>query len=84
MTVIHDPGNTHRIDNVWVFVSRDENGNEGVIAAPTALGVMPLIAADSERLESLRPLAKSLVDKVPGKKVALIKLTTREEIEVFE
>lgn len=84
-TVLHDPGNTLlRIDAIWAFVSVDDNGNEGLCGTTLpGLGVTPLIAADSVRLAALIPMAQR-VATMSGKRVRLIKLSTREEVRVIE
>jgi hypothetical protein len=84
VTAYLDPGNyLERIEHVWAFLSVDDGG-EGVCAAPMGgLGMVPLIAADEARLESLKPIAAHIA-KMFGKPVRLVKFTTREEVEVFE
>jgi hypothetical protein len=73
-----------RIDQVWVFVSVDDDGNEGVCAAPMlGMGVVPLIAADEARLASLLPVAQRIAT-MSGKTVKLVKLSTREELQVIQ
>jgi hypothetical protein len=83
--LIHNPPNKLHIDAIWVFVSSDKDGNEGVIAIETAAGMMPLIAADEDRLKSLRPIAKQVAAgrAATGKEVKLIKFTMREELETI-
>lgn len=81
---LHDPGNyLAKIENIWAALSVDEGG-EGVVAAPLAPGMLsvPLIAADEARLKSIVPLAKRMATMF-GKKMRLVKFTTREEIEEF-
>lgn len=80
--VVHDPKNTFKIKSVWAFISEDEGG-EGLVGAPMmGMGTMPLIAADEARLKDLKPLARE-VAKLTKKKIKLIKLTMREDIEEF-
>jgi hypothetical protein len=84
MTVLHFPPNKQlRIDEVYLFVSVDEGG-EGVCAAPLFGdgSVVPLIAADKTRVESLLPVARKIA-KASGKKVRLIKFTSRTEMMVI-
>lgn len=79
-TVIHDPKNTFKIESLYAFISEDETG-EGLCGAPMlGMGSMPLIAADEARLESLRSIAKQLA-KMTKKKIKLIKLTSRVDLE---
>lgn len=82
--LIHDPGNhLLRIDAVWMAISVDENGNEGVCAAPLQGMTVPLIAADEARLPFVRDMAQQIA-KLTGKRVKLIRLHQRTEVEVFE
>lgn len=83
MVELHDPGNKLRINEIFAFVSVDNNGNEGVCGFSTPEGMMPLIAADPERVESLRVIAKQLAG-MTDKKIQLIKFTVREDMEVIE
>lgn len=75
----------HRIDEVYCFISSDETG-EGIIGATREiLGqtvFMPFVCADKARMESIKPMAKQIA-KESGKKIKLIKLSVREEIEEY-
>jgi hypothetical protein len=80
ITVISPPNTLQSIDEVYLFVSSDEDG-EGVCAGPL-LGpgsMVPLIAADKARLDSLIPVARQLA-KASGTKIKLVKFTTRTEV----
>ena len=77
--VVFDPENTFKIDSVWVFVSRDENGNEGVMAFHNSVGMMPMLTTDEEMVESLKPIAKEMA-KHTSKKIHLVKMTSRVEM----
>lgn len=81
MTEIHSPPNQQlRIDEVWLFVSTDEAG-EGVCAGPL-MGpgsLVPLIAADEARLNSLIPVAQQIA-KESGKSIKLIKMSQRTDL----
>lgn len=68
------------IDELWAWVSSDVEG-EGVLAAPMkGMGAVPLVGADRERMESLRPLATQLGNMF-GVGVSLVRFTHRELIE---
>jgi hypothetical protein len=82
MTIIYSPPNELlHIDDLWLFVSIDDKGNEGVCAAPLAGpgSLVPLVAADEARLKSLLPVARQIA-RGSGKTVKLIKFSTRSEI----
>jgi|SRR6266849_5113092 len=85
-TPIHNPPNKLHIDEIFMFISVDDDGNEGVCAFQTASGMMPMIGADLDRIESLRPIAKQLagIQEYTGKKIRLVKFKVREEMEIIE
>lgn len=73
------------ITELFAFVAEEEEGNEGVIGMSLNMpGVgpsfTPLIGADMERVEQLRPYAIDIA-KTSGKKVVLKKFTMTEEVE---
>ena len=82
---IHSPKNTiRRIDAVWMAVSVDsEDNTEGVCAANLNGMMVPLIAADEDRLPWVIEQA-TLIARASFIKVKLIKLHMREELMTFE
>jgi len=86
MTLIHNPPNKLRIDEIFCFISVDDDGNEGVCAFQAGATMMPMMGADLDRVESLRPIAKQLarMQYFTDKKICLIKFTVREEMEIIE
>lgn len=84
MAVTHIPPNKLKIEELFVWVSVDENGNEGVCATLVAGIMMPLIAADKAMLVKIRPLALRVKQQATGRrKVRLIRFTKREELETL-
>jgi hypothetical protein len=85
VTILHVPKNElPRIDCLWTFLSIDDDGNEGVCAA-SLMGpgtIIPLIAADEKRVESLMPVAQQLAAE-SGRIIRLVKFTSREVISQF-
>jgi hypothetical protein len=72
-----------KIEHIWAFVSFDEcDQSEGVIGVTMNGTMMPLIAADENRLRSLRPIAFK-VAIMHGITVKLIKFSSREEVETI-
>jgi len=54
-----------RITELYAFVSKDENGHEGIMGFQTPDGnMMPMIGADVERVESLKPYADMISEKM--------------------
>ncbi len=74
-----------KITELYAFVSVDEGG-EGVVAMTMNMGgqetFMPFVCADKDRMDSLRPHAIDIA-RATGKKIKLINLTQREELEEF-
>jgi hypothetical protein len=72
-----------RIDEIYVFIAQDTDG-EGLPAflAPNGM-FMPLVCADKARVDSLREKAKEIAAQT-GNKITLCRFSVREEIEVIE
>lgn len=74
-----------RIDSLWAYLSIDDGG-EGLIAAPLPGRpnvTMPLIAADKTRLESIKPIARSMARSF-GKTIRLVRFKAREDVEIIQ
>jgi hypothetical protein len=71
------------IGHLWAFVATDSDGNEGLMAGMFGNVVAPLVAADDNRLDSLRVMAEAGA-KASKRVVRLVKFTTRVEVEVFD
>ena len=72
-----------RIDNVWMALSVDDDGTEGVCATMMGDQWMPLLAADEKRLPFIIDMARKIA--VAEKRlVRIVKLTTREEVELID
>lgn len=81
--VVGAPNHLLSIDQLWVFVSKDEDGNEGVCGAPIGGTFMPLVAADPARVDSLRRVAQMIVDNADGHEIVLRKFSHSEDVEVI-
>lgn len=70
-----------RIDEVFLFVSEDRAGDEGVCGfiSPEGLAI-PMVCGDRARVESLREIAKDLKMR-SGMKIKLLKYSTRTFVE---
>lgn len=82
--LFHQPKNTMpKIEHLWVFVSVDPvDGNEGVVAAELAGMMVPMIAADEDRLRILKPMAEGMAVWTTNP-IKLVKFTVREEVETY-
>ena len=81
---LHDPGNhLPRVETIFAFLSVQDDGKEGLLAARMGDTFFPLVAADEARLASYRPIAREIAER-SGKKVVLAKFTTRIDEWEFE
>lgn len=71
-----------KIEKMFAFVCKDDDGNEGVIGHKIGNIMYPLVGADMERIESLKPLALS-IQQATGKQVYLISFDKRTVLEVL-
>ena len=79
--ILDHPKTLKRIDELFVFVSSDADG-EGVPAIADGPLMLPLICADRERVDSLREVAAYL-GHLSGNKITLVRFSVREDIEVI-
>lgn len=87
MTVlIHDPGNIpgHRVKTVWMAISVDEDGDEGLCAflGPDGLW-MPLVATDEVRLALIIEKAKEIAHDT-GRLMRISRFDARTEVKVID
>jgi len=69
-----------RIEEMYAFVAEDSGpDDEGVVAMSVSGVMMPLVGADIVRVESLRPIARSISAQT-GKKIKLLHFTQREDL----
>lgn len=71
-----------KIKTVHAFIATEADGTEGIIGMQTKNGWMPFVAADEERIESLRPLAIEIA-KAAGVQIVVAKFSVRENVEVL-
>jgi len=82
VTVIHNPENhLPRIDCIWMVLSVDDRGSEGVVATPAeGVGSMPLVVADPKLVPMIEKIARNLA-RFTGKEMRLVKFSNREVIK---
>jgi len=71
-----------KIEEIYAYICEEEPGEEGLIAERIMGTWIPFVGADMERMESLREMAE-LIAKGSGKKVTLVKFSTRTEMEII-
>lgn len=72
-----------RIESMFAFIVLDSDNSEGIPAISKNGMALPLVGADMNRIDSLRPYAKQFA-RLNNVKVTLVKFTHREELEVIE
>ena len=72
-----------RIEQMFAYVVEDDDGYEGVPAYADHRGLpMPLMGADMNMAEKLRPVAQACADGL-NKSVRLIRFSERHEVEAL-
>jgi hypothetical protein len=73
-----------KIDEMYAYVAVDPDDNtEGIVSFFGGLGNMPMVSADMENVEGLRPIAEEAA-KQSGAVIRLVRFTNRELIETIE
>jgi hypothetical protein len=72
--LIHDPGNETQIGEVFVFMSIDDKGKNGIVASIyPALGASgPLVTSSAGVAEYMKGLAQEVADRT-GKRVGMFR-----------
>jgi hypothetical protein len=69
-----------KIEAVYCYIIDEKDGGEGIPAVQTPDGGwMPLVGADLERLESLKPVAQATANKLQ-KHMRIVKFTNKEVV----
>lgn len=73
-----------KITEVTAFICTEKDGTEGIIGTTTPNGWMPLIGADTKRIEALKPHALEIA-KMANLPVVMARFSVRKNIEeIFE
>jgi len=73
-----------RIEHIYAFICDDAGpDDEGIAASTHGLMWMPLVGADMERMESLRPVAQRIATHF-RKPIRLCRFTVRETLEIIQ
>lgn len=67
------------IHHLYAFVAVDSDGDEGIMAFQHGGGWMPMVGANMERVDQLRPIA-AVVGAQLGVSHRLLRFTNREEL----
>jgi hypothetical protein len=76
------PRTGQKIERLYAWVATEPDGGEGVCGAyvPELGGLVPLVGADRERIESLRDHA-AITRKASGYPVRMVEFSTRTNME---
>lgn len=80
MTVYHTPNNEQPMDEIYVVLSSDDNG-EGIVSAMTDIGGMPLVFGHARMIPLMKDIAKKMA-KDTGKKLVIGKFKRIETEEL--
>lgn len=70
-----------RIDELFAFITEDTGpDDEGICAMRMGNFWVPMVGADMERMEALRPAAEKIA-KVSGHRIRLVRFAVRLELE---
>lgn len=72
-----------RLEEVWIVISVDADGNEGLCGMTTAQGWMPLVAAHPRMLPRFKQLAAEIA-VAGGCITRLARYTTRDLIDEWD
>ena len=70
------------IQEMYAFIATEEDGDEGIPATPIGQMMMPLVGADLDRINSLRPDAV-LIAAFTGLSIQLVRFSRAETLETF-
>lgn len=79
----HIPKNEYPIEYLYVVLSRDNDGNEGIVSHISDRGGFPLVSGKEEYTKIFRELAKQM-SKETGKKLYIMKYKKVEQLEIIE
>jgi hypothetical protein len=69
-----------KIKEIFAFIAEDDQGEE-ILGTRIGETWLPLVGADRERMESLKPIAQSIAQGLPVK-VKLFRFSEREEVKI--
>lgn len=83
MNIYDIPKNEIPMDYLYVALSLDENGNEGIIAASTPMGSIPMVFGHERMLDKVKESLRQM-SKDTGQKIYLVKYKKHEELEKID
>ena len=72
-----------KIKTIYAFIATEKDpDDEGIVAQFMGGMWMPLVGADKDRVNSLKPIAERIA-KITKKKITLVQFKNREDLEVI-
>ena len=81
-TIFHTAPNEAPIREIYIFVSTDAQGHDGIVSAAQGGMLMPLVTSKRRIAELMRPMVQQIVRET-GTTVKLLRFSSREELEVL-
>lgn len=83
MNVYDIPKNEQEMKVIFVVLSRDDDGTEGIVSAMTPMGSMPMVFGHERMLGNVREALKQM-SKDTGRKLHIVKYAKTEEVETID
>jgi hypothetical protein len=80
MNVYLDTKNEHPMEELYVVLSHDPDGNEGIVSAITPMGAMPMVFGHKRMLDAVRGQL-DVMSKDTGRTLIIAKYKKCEVIE---
>jgi hypothetical protein len=81
--MVHNPENVQPVDTLWAVLSKDENGNHGIIAMNMDGHPVPMITGSTALLEQFKRIAWRDAPKMAGKSVVVARYDRVGEDELI-
>lgn len=78
---VHNPTNKNPVKQLYAFVSRDSDGNEGILAFGDESPGIPLVTSDMDSVHVMKKAAKFAKQFAGNKTIHLLAFTARIELE---
>jgi len=78
--VVHNPKNEQSMEDMYVVLSQEPDGTEGIAAKITNFGTFPLVFGHESNLEAIRPFLKEIAEE-EGKDLIIAKYRRTEILE---
>jgi hypothetical protein len=70
----------YKVTELFAFIAIDKDGDEAVPAFSSGMYLLPLMGADTARIDSIRPMAQQIAD-MTGRHMRLVKFSHMELVE---